>query len=297
MHEAITYSFTHPTETEWFTTLNGKVKPVALSMPMSEDRSVLRTSFIPSLLDVASYNRNRKIEDVSLFEVGSVYITEEETLSALPQEVPVLAVLMTGKHTASQWNVQARTVDFYDIKGALESLFAHLGLTDRIRYAADRPVGYHPGRSASIFLSTDEGEQLLGTLGQIHPDLQRTKDLGETYVAELLLQPVIDAADFHIEYNTLPRFPAVERDLALVMERGAEVGPLLDKVKETAGSLLEDVGVFDVYTGDRIASDMKSVAISLVYRHPERTFTDEEITELHGRVIAALESEGVQLRK
>ncbi|MGZ9583457.1 phenylalanine--tRNA ligase subunit beta [Paenibacillus marinisediminis] len=297
LHEAITYSFTHPADTTLFTALSGDVKPVALSMPMSEDRSVLRTSFIPSLLDVASYNLNRKIEDVALFEIGSVYMTDEDTLSKLPEETPVLAMLMTGKSSASQWNVQAAKVDFYDMKGALESLFAHFGLTDRIRYAADRPAGYHPGRSASVYLSNGEGEQLIGTVGQIHPDVQRSKDLGETYVAEVLIAPIIDAVDFKIEYRTLPRFPVVERDVALVMDRGAEIGHLLNKAKAEAGSLLDSVGVFDVYTGDRIAADKKSVAISLVYRHPDRTFTDEEITELHGRVVAALEAEGVELRK
>lgn len=297
LHEAITYSFTHPSETELFTTLTGAVKAVKLAMPMSEDRSVLRNSFIPNLLDVATYNRNRKTEDVQLFEIGSVYVTEEETLSSLPQEKAVIALLMTGKRQASQWNVQAANVDFYDIKGALDSVFAHLGLGSRIRYAADRPAGFHPGRSASIFLNTDEGEQLIGTVGQIHPDLQRAKDLGETYVAEILLQPMIDAADFHIAYQTLPRFPAVERDVALVIDRGAEIGYLLEKVKAEAGELLESINVFDVYTGDRIAEDKKSVAVSLVYRHLERTFTEEEITDLHGRVVAALEAEGAELRK
>lgn len=297
LNETITYSFTHPNQTELFTALSNGAKPVALSMPMSEDRSVLRTSFLPNLLDVATYNRNRKTEDVSLFEIGSVYVTEEEALSALPEEKAVLALLMTGNRMSTQWNVKAAPVDFYDIKGAIDSVFKHLGLEEMVRYEANRPVGYHPGRSASIYLNTGDGDLLLGTVGQIHPELQRSKDLDETYVAELLLQPIIDAVSFQIAYRTLPRFPAVERDVALVMERSAEIGNVLSSVKATAGSMLETITVFDVYTGDRIAADKKSVAINLVYRHPERTFTDEEITELHSSVVAAMEAEGAELRK
>ncbi|MCG7409867.1 phenylalanine--tRNA ligase subunit beta [Paenibacillus sp. ACRRX] len=297
LHEAITYSFTHPQETELFPTLSPNAKAVKLAMPMSEDRSVLRTSFIPGLLDTAGYNRNRKNEDVQLFEVGSIYVTDNAALAELPEEKSVLAVLMTGKRRTPQWNIQAEQVDFYDIKGALDSLFSHLGIIGRVRYAADRPAGFHPGRSASIYLQSDSGEVLLGTIGQIHPDLQRSKDLGETYVAEILLQPVIDTTSFAIEYQVLPRFPAVERDIALVLDRQAEVGHFVNTAKETAEAWLESVRVFDVYTGDRIAADKKSVAISLVYRNPEQTFTDEEITALHGKVVAALEAQGAELRK
>ncbi|WP_028593040.1 phenylalanine--tRNA ligase subunit beta [Paenibacillus assamensis] len=297
LHEALTYSFTHPEETKLFPALAGNAKPVALAMPMSEDRSVLRTSLIPSLLDVATHNRNRKQEDVHLFEMSSLYLTEESELTKQPEEKLVLAVLLTGNRQQAQWNVKPEAVDFFDLKGIVDSVVSYLGLSGRVRYEANRPVGYHPGRSASLYLKTNDGEQLLGTLGQIHPDLQRSKDLADTFVAELEIEALVAQADFTIEYKTLPRFPSVERDLAIVMDRQAEMGRILDQAAAAAESWLESIRVFDVYTGDRIASDKKSVAISLVYRHPERTFTDEEITEIHGRVIAAIEAEGAELRK
>ncbi|SMG54625.1 phenylalanine--tRNA ligase subunit beta [Paenibacillus aquistagni] len=296
-HEAVTYSFTHPNDAAKFKTLVPGSKPVPLAMPMSEDRSVLRTSFIPSLLDAATYNRNRKMEDIALFEIGSLYVSDEEQAAALPEQKAVLTVLLTGRRQASQWNIKAEPVDFYDIKGVLDSIFSYLGLERQVEFRSERPLDFHPGRSACIYLKGQEGETLIGTVGQIHPELQMEKDLDDTYVAEILLEQVIALADLDIEYVSLPRFPAVERDVAVVLERSAEVGRLMDVIKEAAGELLEAVNVFDVYTGDRIAEDKKSVAISLVYLNRERTFTDEEITELHGKVVAALEAEGAELRK
>lgn len=298
LHEAVTYSFTHPAETELFPTFLDGAVPVRLAMPMSEERSVLRTSLLPSLLDVAAYNRNRKNDDVKTFELGRLYLTAQETLTALVKEELALGLLMTGKRSASQWNVSSDTVDFYDVKGVVDALASYLGLEGRIRYEANRPQGLHPGRSASLYLMGAEGEQYIGIIGQVHPEVQRQKDLGETYVAELRLQPMMDAADFSIAYKALPRFPAVDRDIAVVVDRNVEVGRLVDTAKEAAGEWLESVGVFDIYTGDRIAADKKSVAISLVYRHAEHTFTDEEITTIHGRVIAALETAyNAELRK
>ncbi|UHA72317.1 phenylalanine--tRNA ligase subunit beta [Paenibacillus sp. 481] len=298
LHEALTYSFTQPSETTLFTGLAGDTQLVRLAMPMSEERSVLRTSLIPSLLDVATYNRNRKMDDVHLFELGSIYTTAEEQLTKLPTEDLVLSIVMTGKRSTPQWNVPAQNIDFYDVKGVLDRVFAYFGLSDRIRFAADQPQGFHPGRAASLYLQGEAGETFIGTIGQVHPDVQRAKDLGETYAAELRMQAIIEAADGAIIYQALPRFPAVERDIAVVIDRGVEVGRLVDEAKAVASELLESVRVFDIYTGDRIAADKKSAAISLVYRHPERTLTDEEITDVHGRVVTAFETNfAAELRK
>lgn len=298
VNEVVTYSFTNPADTSVFPSFMEGAVPVRLAMPMSEERSVLRTNLVPGLIDVAVYNRNRKHEDVSIFELGTLHLTKEEQLSAQPEEALVASLLMTGKRSAAQWNVKAEPVDFYDLKGVLDSLVAHFGLDGRVRYVADRPQGLHPGRSASLYLTGENGEQYIGFIGQLHPEVQHAKDVVDTYVAEFLVQPLIDAADFDIEYRSLPRYPAVDRDIAVVLDRGTEVGQVVALAKETAGELLESVNVFDVYTGDHVAADKKSVAISLVYRHPEHTFTDEEITELHGKVVTAIETSfNAELRK
>jgi len=288
--ELISYSFTHPDLAAVFPSLTIGSKPVKLSMPMSEERSVLRTSIIPQMLDAATYNVNRKHPDLALFEIGHVFFTEEEQLTVQPKEIPVLSLLLTGNKGQKQWNVTPVQVDFFDLKGSLESLFIHLGLQDSVTYVADQPEGYHPGRSASIYLDNGSGVKvLLGTLGQVHPQLQLDRDLEDVYVAELLLQPLFDNTDYELKYRDLPRYPAVERDIAVVVDQSTEAGALLATIREVAGELLQTVQVFDVYTGSKLGENKKSIAISLLYRHQERTLTDEEITTVHGTVVTALE--------
>lgn len=300
LNEVISYSFTHPDRTKLFSALNGNVEPIRLSLPMSEDRSVLRTSLLPQLLETATYNRNRKIEDLSLFEIGSVFHTDEAELTRLPQEKHRLAVLLTGSRTVAgaQWNRKSAPVDFYDAKGVLETVFEVLGVSGLISYAAAQPQDMHPGRTAAIVLQTERGPETIGYVGQVHPALQLEHDLQDVYVLELELAPLYDAANFDIDYKALPRYPAMQRDIAVVLNRDIEAGKLIDAVRETAGELLESVNVFDIYTGEKLGAEKKSVALSLVYRHEARTLTDEEVTELHGGVVAKLEqSFAAELRK
>jgi phenylalanyl-tRNA synthetase beta chain len=297
--EVVSYSFTHPERTGWFPVISGRtVHPIRLSMPMSEERSVLRTSLLPGLLEAAAYNRNRKSDNAALFEIGAVFLTEETDLTKLPEESTQLALLWTGRRQAERWNTGAEPVDFYDVKGVLEALFHPLGIAERIRFKPDRPAGFHPGRSATIWAETKSGLERIGHIGQIHPDLERSHDLSGVYAFELALEPIYRLTDPAVVYKPLPRYPSAERDLAVVLEQKVEVGRVVEKVKEAAGEWLESVNVFDVYTGDKLGGGRKSVALSLAYRHPERTLTDEEISELHARVISELEqSFGAELRK
>ncbi|CAM4336847.1 phenylalanine--tRNA ligase subunit beta [Paenibacillus tarimensis] len=298
LNEVITYSFTHPQRTGLFMHLSGETKPVRLSMPMSEDRSVLRTGLVPNLLEIAAYNRNRKNEDAAIFEIGSVFLTDEETLTRLPEEKQRLAGLLTGSRTTALWNRKAEPVDFFDAKGVLEMLFAVLGMENRISYEAAALEQLHPGRTAAVMLQTERGSERIGYVGQLHPELQRAEDLGDTYVFELDLEQVYEHADSSIAYQALPRYPAIQRDIAVVLDSGIEAGSLLALIRDTAGELLESVRVFDVYTGERLGAGKKSVAVSLVYRHAERTLTDEEVTELHAKVVSQLEqSFQAELRK
>ena len=298
LHEAISYSVTAPSRTAVFAELSAGAKPIALAMPMSEERSVLRTTLIPSLLEAAAYNLSRKNGDVALFEIGNVYHTDEETLTRLPNEKPRAALLLLGNRRSAAWNRKAEPVDFYDAKGVLEKAFDRLGLTGRISYEAAQPAGFHPGRTAAIVLRTERGNETIGYVGQTHPETQREFDLPDAYVAELELEPVYEYADPTIEYRVLPRYPTIERDIAVVVDRSVTGGALTETISESAGQWLESVRVFDVYTGERIGENKKSVALALVYRHPERTLTDEEVGEAHARVLAQLEqSYGAELRK
>lgn len=298
LSEVVNYSFTSPQRTEMFPALGGEAKPVRLSMPMSEERSVLRRSLIPQLLEVAAYNRNRKTADVAVFEIGSVFHTDEDELTQLPREKHRLAVLLTGNREAAQWNRKAEKVDFYSAKGVLESVFRLLGLSDKIVYAAAQPEHFHPGRTASVALRTQLGLETIGYVGQVHPEVQLENDLEDTFVLEIDLDNVYEQADFDIEYKALPRYPAIQRDIAVVVDGAVEAGALCAAVRDAAGELLESVNVFDIYTGDRVGAGKKSVALSLVYRHPDRTLTDEEAAELHAKAVSALEqSFAAELRK
>lgn len=296
--EVMGYSFIQPEQSKLFPSFSAGEQAVKLAMPMSEERSVLRTSLLPQLLDIALYNTNRRQSDLALFEIGNVFFTDEEQLTRQPRELPVLGLLLSGTRTAKQWNITAEPVDFFDLKGALESVFAYLGLTGRIVYEGNAPQDYHPGRSASIYLLEGAGRTLIGTMGQLHPELQHKLDLEDTYVAELLLQPLYDNARTNLQYSELQRFPGMERDIAVVVDEAVPAGHLLDVIRENGGTLLQNVQVFDVYTGGKMESGKKSVAISLLYRHTEHTLTDEEVSEVHEKVVSALQQTfGAELRK
>jgi phenylalanyl-tRNA synthetase beta chain len=297
LHEVINYTFTHPEEHRQFPGKYAEVLPVGLALPMSEDRSILRTSLIPHLLNTAVYNRNRSIADIAIFEIGKVFLTTEQQLTKLPEERLLLAMLLTGNRQTAHWSGKSAKVDFYDLKGIFEKLIGYLGL-EGIEFAAAEPRGFHPGRTAEVVIHTSEGALSLGTVGQLHPDLQRERELEDTYILEIELDTLSRYVDKNIQYTTLPRYPSVSRDIAVVVDAGINAGLLLAKVQEVAGTLLESIQVFDIFTGERLGEGKRSVALSLVYRHAEHTLTDEEVVAAHGDVVQALEQTfAAELRK
>lgn len=298
LNEVVSYSFTGPERTKLFPNLSGEAKPVRLSMPMSEDRSVLRTTLAAQLLETAAYNRNRKNESAALFEIGSVFHTDEEQLTTLPREKHRFAALLTGNRTEGQWNRKAVPVDFYDAKGILETVFDVLGVSGSVSYEAAQPEHFHPGRTAAVRIETAKGSEVAGYVGQLHPALQLEADLADTYVLEIGLDALYDLASSDIVYKALPRYPAISRDIAVVVGQEIAAADLTNAAWGTAGELLESVRVFDVFTGEKLGAGKKSIALSLVYRHAERTLTDEEVTALHEQVVAKLEqSFAAELRK
>ena len=297
LHEVITYSFTQPDQTVSLPGLYPAAKPISLAMPMSEDRSQLRTSLLPHLLEVVSYNRNRTMDDVAIFEIGKVFVTDESTLTALPQEKLLLSIVLTGKRRQAHWAQKSEAVDFYDIKGIFDRLVSYLGVKG-LTYQSASPDGFHPGRTAELLLNTADGKQVIGRIGQLHPTVQQQRDLDDTYVLEVELSPILEAAGDAIAYKLLPRYPSIGRDLAVVVNASVPVGLMEQTITEVAGDLLESIQVFDIYTGERLGANRKSVAIALVYRHAERTLLDEEVTELHAKVVQTLEQQyEAELRK
>ncbi|MDF1506953.1 phenylalanine--tRNA ligase subunit beta [Robertmurraya sp. DFI.2.37] len=289
LYQALTYSLTSEEKATQFA-LEIR-EPIKLAMPMSEDRSHLRLSIIPQLLEVVKYNVARQNDRVALYEAGPVFLangTEE-----LPDEKERLAGAITGVWEQHQWQGEKKEVDFFVIKGILEGLFAKLGLEQKIEYRQAIVEGMHPGRTAEVYLS---GEKI-GFVGQVHPTVQKDLDLKETYVFELCLEAILSEGVAPLQYQSIPRYPSITRDIALVVEKEKVAGELESIIVEAGGKLLKDVHVFDLYEGEHMEPGKKSIAFSLKYFDPEKTLTDEEVTKVHDKVLAAVkEKAGAVLR-
>jgi phenylalanyl-tRNA synthetase beta chain len=284
LDQVVTYSLTSKQNAERGNVIQQHVSPIALAMPMSEERSHLRTTIIPNLLEIASYNKNRKHADTHVFEVGHTFLTKEESLRDLPQEKEMIAGVITGVWQTHPWQQVKVPVDFYALKGIVEGLLEKLEIQN-ISYEADALDGYHPGRTAWI----KHEEQLIGFIGQLHPQLQSDFDLDPTYCFELSLDHLLDHLPQEISYVTLPKFPSIQRDLAVVVNREMVAGNLSSTILEVGAPLLKSVHLFDVYEGERIEAGKKSLAFSLTYQDTEKTLTDEDVAQVHDKIVKELE--------
>ncbi|WP_369902341.1 phenylalanine--tRNA ligase subunit beta [Bacillus manliponensis] len=292
LYEAITYSLTSAEKAKQYMVTPNEKAPVNLALPMSEERSQLRLSLVPQLLEAVSYNNARKNDNVALYEVGSIFAPTVE--GELPKERQHLAGVMTGLALNHQWQGEKKAVDFFVVKGILEGLFDVLGVASNVTYAQTKRDGMHPGRTADILL---DGE-VIGYIGQLHPEAQKQLDLKETYVFELSLAKLFAADAEETYYTTIPRFPSMTRDIAVVVNKDVKAGEMKRTIAEAGGELLKDVTLFDLYEGEKMEEGKKSLAFSMNYFDPERTLTDEEVTEAHSRVLAAVEETfGAELRK
>lgn len=289
LYQAVTYSLTSEEKAAQFAL--EKRDFIRLAMPMSEDRSILRLSIMPQLLEVLKYNSARQNDSFAVYETGAVFLANGTEV--LPEEEEHLAGAITGLWHSHSWQGEKKPVDFYVVKGILEGLFAKLGLTENVTYVQAKVDNMHPGRTAEIHLN---GERI-GFVGQVHPTMQKELDLKDTYVFELSLKAVLEEATAALRYEGIPRFPSITRDIALVVDKETVSGVLKDIIQTAGGQLLKEVHVFDLYEGDRMEAGKKSIAYSLKYMDPERTLTDEEVTKVHTQVLEALKSQaGAVLR-
>ena len=267
-----------------------KRESIRLAMPMSEERSTLRMSLLPGLLDVVKYNVARQMDSVAVYETGAVFLKTSN--DELPEEKEHLAGAVTGLWNANLWQGEKKPVDFFVVKGILEGLFRQLGVSERIEWKQAVREDMHPGRTADILL---DGE-VLGFAGQVHPKVEKKEDLKATYVFELSLDALLNAETTEIQYTAIPRFPSITRDIALVVDKDVVAGEMSAIIKEAGGKLLKEVHLFDLYEGERMEEGKKSLAFSLKYFDPEKTLTDEEVTKAHGKVLFAVEEKGATLR-
>ncbi|CEG28150.1 phenylalanine--tRNA ligase subunit beta [Bacillus sp. B-jedd] len=288
LYQAVTYSLTSEEKVSQYAL--EKAEPIKLAMPMSEERSQLRLSIIPQLLEVLKYNGARQADSLAVYETGAVFLAKGEEL---PVEEEHLAAAITGLWVSNPWQGEKKPVDFYVLKGIIEGLTEKLGLTGRVDYVQAQVDGMHPGRTAEILL---DGKRI-GFAGQVHPSRQKELDLKDTYVFELKLNELLEAGTEPLHYESIPRFPSITRDIALVADKDTPAGALRAIIVEAGSPLLKEAAVFDLYEGANMEEGKKSIAFSLKYMDPERTLTDEEVTKVHEKVLAALkEKAGAVLR-
>lgn len=281
--QTTTYSLTSAEKATQFA-LN-TASTVRLAMPMSEDRSVLRQSLVPHLLEAIKHNNARQTDSIALYETGSVFLGTEE--GQLPIEEERVAGAITGLWHSHSWQGEKKAADFYVAKGVVEGLLSALGLDNHIEYKPTNQEGMHPGRTAAVVLNGQEA----GYVGQLHPVTQKQYGLRETYVFELNLKAIFAAKVEEVRYSAIPRFPSITRDIALVVDKEVLAGELQTAIYEAGGELLKEVAVFDLYDGERMEEGKKSVAFSLRYLDPERTLTDEEVSAAHANVLKVVEEQ------
>ncbi|WP_368652277.1 phenylalanine--tRNA ligase subunit beta [Ornithinibacillus sp. 4-3] len=254
--------------------------PVSLLMPMSEDHKYLRVSLLPELLGSTSYNHARKHSNVALYEVGSVFLSQEETLTTQPDENLRAAGVLTGTWIDHKWQQNNKKVDFYVAKGIVDGLFQYLDLS--VTYKQSQVKDMHPGRCATLHI----GEEVVGFVGQVHPQLAKNLDLKDTYVFDINLESILEKVEIEPSYDAIPRYPSVTRDIAFVMDQDVEAGAIKAVIEENGASIVKQVEIFDVYTGENLPEDKKSIAYSLHFQHPEHTLTDEEVEAVYQDIIA-----------
>jgi len=278
LNEIVTYSLVNKEKNNLFM-YNKKddISPVCLLMPLSSDHEFLRFGLISSILEVMKYNFSRKISDLALFEIGKVYYTQGENKEDL-----YLGGAMANVFSSTLWEGKEEKVDFYLVKGVIDYAFAKLGYT--FKYLPMEPNNdLHPHRSANIYF----GEEKVGFLGQVHPKYALENDLKETYVFEINLDLVLVQEPRAINYQDFSKLPSIQRDLAFVVKKDVLASDMVEAIYKTDRKLITEVSVFDVYEGENVGNDEKSIAFKLVFTSHD-VLTEEVINNKITKVIKDL---------
>ncbi|HCZ9832017.1 TPA: phenylalanine--tRNA ligase subunit beta [Staphylococcus aureus] len=286
LDQAITYSLVSKEDATAFAMQQRQT--IDLLMPMSEAHASLRQSLLPHLIEAASYNVARKNKDVKLFEIGNVFFANGE--GELPDQVEYLSGILTGDYVVNQWQGKKETVDFYLAKGVVDRVSEKLNL--EFSYRRADIDGLHPGRTAEILLEN----KVVGFIGELHPTLAADNDLKRTYVFELNFDALIAVSVGYINYQPIPRFPGMSRDIALEVDQNIPAADLLSTIHAHGGNILKDTLVFDVYQGEHLEKGKKSIAIRLNYLDTEETLTDERVSKVQAEIEAALIEQGAVIR-
>ena len=271
LNETKTYTLVSPDMANKFNYMNKE--NVVLPNPMSVDKSVVRTTIIPSLLNVYQYNKARKVSDIFLYEISKTYDKEYV-------EDSKVAGLLSGNYLANTWSRPIK-VDFYLVKGMVEDILDYMGFKNRYSFEVASCSDLHPGISANILLD----RKVIGIIGKVHPSI--TKD--EIYVFELSMNELIKNIK-PLKYKEAPKYPGIEKDMAFIVDKSIMAGDIISTIRRSGGRLLQDISVFDVYTGENVGENEKSIAFKLSFSDPSRTLTDEEVMKIFNNVIDKVQS-------
>ncbi|MFH1758869.1 MAG: phenylalanine--tRNA ligase subunit beta [Pseudomonadota bacterium] len=279
--EVITYSFISPQALQDMKLFPPDKRAQALRIhnPLSEDQSVMRTTLIPGLLQVARNNIHRQNLDLKLFELGRVFSPRDD--QELPEEIETLSGFLAGLREEESWSKPKAECDFFDLKGTLETLLDGLGVSGyRFLALQDEPF-FQAGKSCQVEMNG----KVLGEMGELHPDVSETWELGQQiFIFELNFQALAEEAEARQFFKPLARFPAIIRDLALVVDEKIAAGDILQTLWEADNGLITEIKLFDLYRGKPVPPGRKSLAFRLKYQEEDRTLTDREVNQLHQKV-------------
>lgn len=266
-------------------------KSVELMDPLTEDQAVMRTTLLDGMLTSMAFNIKRRQPDVAFYEISRVYLPVEG--SVLPEEPTHLSIGLTGRFADQGWNQPKQTVDFYSIKGFFELLIDSFKIAKVKLAPSERPY-MHPGQAAEIMF----GGKSVGYFGQVHPRVLKEYGLSQSaFVLELDTEFLVANRNQNIKFKALPKFPAVQRDLALVLPQEIKVSEIISQIKQLGGELLEQVELFDVYQGEQVAAGCRSLAFSLSYRADDRTLNDQEVQNIQKNLLEKLNQKyGAEIR-
>ena len=242
-----------------------------LPNPMSNDKSILRTTIIPSLINVYDYNTARGLKDIFLYEIAKTY-------DANYTEDTKIALLMKGNLLSNPWHHLEVKVDFYLVKGIIENLLDYLGFKDRYKFQTATVKELHPGISAKILLDDQE----IGIIGRTHPSYKKD----EIYVAELSMTALYNQDIKPLKFQEASKYPAISKDLALIADQNITSETIKNQIKKSGGSLLKNIELFDIYQDEKLGSNKKSLAFTLTFSDPTRTLSDEEVMQIFTKIIA-----------
>lgn len=273
LHETLSYALISESNVSLFT--NDEFEIVKVLDPMSEERNTLRYNILPSLFNIYQYNKARGNKDICIYEIGKGFYKKD----GVYREENKLGILMTGDYSLG---IQNTKVDFYVLKGIVEELLEYLGYYNRYRFEVNDVSYLHPGVSAKIILNNVE----IGSFGRIHPSI--CKD--SVYVMEMNLEKLSTFRVKEMQYKEISKYPSVSKDVAFVVQKDITADQIMSLIKKAGGKLLQSMHIFDVYEGENIEKDEKSIAFALTFQDQTRTLNDEEVMAVFKNIIDTVET-------